>query len=613
MRRLIAGIVVSVVGLALFAPAAGAAANGSGRVFLPNPVAQLQRQGLTDQKDADYAALQAAYRIVTLTNLDGSGYLRGDWANVRNSTGDLAFSSSLTFRYGRSDDRFEQVMAYYWVTEAQKYIQSLGFGSRFRPVNKESQDLRINQWGADNSYSWDKHDVLRFGKGGVDDAEDAEVILHEYGHAIHDSQVAGFGSSLEAGSIGEGFGDYWAVTVSNTIAPTPDPACVADWDVDLVHEHRAALPSKGGFEPPLPGEPDEQRSRQRDDLVSCLVGHPQRGRLADRGHIDPRGPVRLRARHEHARGRTGDGGCGSAPLRHERRDASALGLPGARLALSEGFRAPEAKWRNHPRVPGQTALPFGVSYETFRNGGNTFRVRLDGEDETKVAPHSAPDYWYANYESMNDNVLNVDGVSAAGKKVDFWTWYFIEEGWDFGYVEALVNGQWTTVPVTNDAGQTVSTSDDPHGNNTEGNGLTGTSGGAYFVDEPQYVHLNAQIPANATDVRFRYSTDAAYLDTGWFVDDVKVGGTPLVDGVNLTSPAGNWFRTDGTQDNNWVLQLAASCDLTPGATTAGEVREGGLYVYRFEGDDISQSGFNTRCLKGTKGRVVRGHLQPADR
>jgi hypothetical protein len=35
---------------------------------------------------------------------------------------------------------------------------------------------------------------------------------------------------LEAGAIGEGFSDYWAVTVSNVIAPTPDPACVADWD-----------------------------------------------------------------------------------------------------------------------------------------------------------------------------------------------------------------------------------------------------------------------------------------------------------------------------------------------------------------------------------------------
>jgi hypothetical protein len=206
---------------------------GQGRVFFPNPVASLQDQNLTDQDDADYPELQPAYHIVTLTNLDGSGYLRGDWANVTSSTGDLAYSADNTFLYNRTDDRFEQVMAYYWVTEAQKYIQSLGFGTTLPAINMESQDIRINQWGLDNSYSWDKKDVLRFGKGGVDDAEDAEVILHEYGHAIQDSQMTpfgGFGTSAEAGAIGEGFGDYWAVTVSTLIAPTPDPACVADWD-----------------------------------------------------------------------------------------------------------------------------------------------------------------------------------------------------------------------------------------------------------------------------------------------------------------------------------------------------------------------------------------------
>jgi hypothetical protein len=206
---------------------------GTGQVFLPNPVADLQDQSLTDQKDANYAALQPAYHIVTLTNLDGSGYLRGDWANIRSETGTPAFSETNTFIYTRDDDRFEQVMAYYWVTEAQKYIQSLGFGSTYPPINMESQDIRINQWGADNSYSWDKHDVLRFGKGGVDDAEDAEVVLHEYGHAMLDSQSTPFGSfgaSPEAGAMHEGFGDYWAVTVSDVVAPTPDPACVADWD-----------------------------------------------------------------------------------------------------------------------------------------------------------------------------------------------------------------------------------------------------------------------------------------------------------------------------------------------------------------------------------------------
>ena len=60
---------------------------GTGQVFLPNPVADLGDQSLTDQKDADYPELHPAYHIVTLTNLDGSGYLSGDWANIRSETG----------------------------------------------------------------------------------------------------------------------------------------------------------------------------------------------------------------------------------------------------------------------------------------------------------------------------------------------------------------------------------------------------------------------------------------------------------------------------------------------------------------------------------------------
>ena len=229
---LVVVLLVTMTGSVLAGKGGPGTSTGTGQVFLPNPVAYLQDQTLTDQKDADYAALQSAYKIVTLTNLDGSGYLRGDWANIRGETGNPAFSETNTFVYTRDDDRFEQVMAYYWVTEAQKYIQSLGFGTIYPPINMESQDIRINQYGIDNSYSWDKHDVLRFGKGGVDDAEDAEVVLHEYGHAIQDSQMTpfGFGGSVEAGAIGEGFGDYFAVTVSDVVSPTADPACVADWD-----------------------------------------------------------------------------------------------------------------------------------------------------------------------------------------------------------------------------------------------------------------------------------------------------------------------------------------------------------------------------------------------
>ncbi|HEV8166858.1 MAG TPA: bacillolysin, partial [Actinomycetota bacterium] len=130
----------------------------------------------------------------------------------------------------------EQVMAYYWITESQKYIQSLGFGSTRRAINKRPQALRIDQWGQDNSFATDHpKNELRFGKGGVDDAEDAEVILHEYGHAIHFAQDFSFASE-QAGAISEGFGDYWAVTVGDVVTravgvPELEPLpCVADWD-----------------------------------------------------------------------------------------------------------------------------------------------------------------------------------------------------------------------------------------------------------------------------------------------------------------------------------------------------------------------------------------------
>jgi hypothetical protein len=219
------------------APATGGPTTGTGSVFMVNPVQSSGDQSLTDDKDAASAVPASAYATVPLRNLDGSGRLVGKWVNVVSSTGPAAYSPTGTFSFTRDDDRFEQVMAYFWVNQAQEYLQSLGFGSKLPAANAESQDVRIDQYGGDNSfYDSPHHDLIKLGKGGVDDAEDGEVIVHEYGHAVHDAQVPGFGSSLDAGSIGEAFGDYLAVTVGLDADKqygwpdrTPAP-CVADWD-----------------------------------------------------------------------------------------------------------------------------------------------------------------------------------------------------------------------------------------------------------------------------------------------------------------------------------------------------------------------------------------------
>jgi hypothetical protein len=229
---LAAGLILATVASAQ----TGVGSTGVGSVFVSNPVQSLGDESLTDQKDSDAAVPAAAYYDVELTHLDGSGHLRGDYADIYSSTGNLAYSPTNTFRYTRHQDEFEQVMAYYWITEAQTYIHSLGFGEWRQAIDNRPQRVRINQWGQDNSFATDRpKNELRFGKGGVDDAEDAEVILHEYGHAIHFSQNFSFASE-EAGAISEGFADYWAVTVSDVVAqslgvPELEPLpCVADWD-----------------------------------------------------------------------------------------------------------------------------------------------------------------------------------------------------------------------------------------------------------------------------------------------------------------------------------------------------------------------------------------------
>ena len=241
MRRIGPALVAVLTAVAMVTTGSAAQAAGTtfgytatGTVFNPNPVQDLGLESLTDDKDADTAVFGPAYHRRTLTDLDASGTLTGAYVQVKSETGKPAQSVGGAFPdYHRDADQFEQVMGYYWVTTAQRYLQHLGFGSNLRPVNQRQIELRINQFGGDNSFFRDDKANITLGKGGVDDAEDAEVIVHEYGHSVQDGQVPGFGTNHESGSIGEGFSDYLAVVVTSWAAgkptSTPEP-CVADWD-----------------------------------------------------------------------------------------------------------------------------------------------------------------------------------------------------------------------------------------------------------------------------------------------------------------------------------------------------------------------------------------------
>jgi Zn-dependent metalloprotease len=200
-------------------------ATGTGQVFLVNAVVATHDDSLRDNKDAASAVPSSAYRTVSLLGLAGTGFLDGSYASSSASKRRVS-SANQTFVFDRSNDGFSETMGYYFLDYAQRYIQSLGFSA----VNNRQQVFSVDRYKKDNSFYQSSTKTITYGTGGVDDAEDAEVIWHEYGHSIQDNQVPGFGTSLEAGSIGEGFGDYWAGSVGAQLSGGFQDLCIADWD-----------------------------------------------------------------------------------------------------------------------------------------------------------------------------------------------------------------------------------------------------------------------------------------------------------------------------------------------------------------------------------------------
>jgi hypothetical protein len=131
------------------------------------------------------------------------------------------------FLFKRGQAGFNEVMVYFHIDRVQRYIQELGFNNVLNKPIKVNVNGPIND---DNSSYSPGTKALTFGRGGVDDAEDADIILHEYGHAIQDDQVPGFGESAQAGAMGEGFGDYLAASFFADVKPAKLKPCIGTWD-----------------------------------------------------------------------------------------------------------------------------------------------------------------------------------------------------------------------------------------------------------------------------------------------------------------------------------------------------------------------------------------------
>jgi immune inhibitor A len=154
---------------------------------------------------------------------------------------------------------------------------------------------------------------------------------------------------------------------------------------------------------------------------------------------------------------------------------------------------------------------------TFRGATS---VPLIGGD-----PHQAQSEWWSNRGDSIDThltrLVDLTGLSAA--TLQFWIWYDIEKGYDYGYVEASTNGgaTWTTLSSQD------TTTDNPNGQNY-GNGFTGTSGGS----TPSWLHETVDLApylGKQFQLRFEYVTDESYNGDGFAIDGISIPEAKLDD------------------------------------------------------------------------------------
>jgi hypothetical protein len=226
---------------------------GPSQVFDPNPVNTLNNPCLWDNNDAASAVPSGAYQVVELDSLneppfdDGFYQLSGAYANIaeiRPPTVPPPWLPGSSYAYTRDQAGFEATMAYYHITANQQYVQSLNMGYSVcdRQVNV---DVFGNPSDPDAAAEYVPDPLgsgyILFGLGGsggspgVDIAEDADEILHEYGHAILDNIAPGTFSEYDHNEeplwMNEGFANYWAAssTYDVSLAHGFPPEYLGEW------------------------------------------------------------------------------------------------------------------------------------------------------------------------------------------------------------------------------------------------------------------------------------------------------------------------------------------------------------------------------------------------
>jgi len=256
--------------------------------------------------------------------------------------------------------------------------------------------------------------------------------------------------------------------------------------------------------------------------------------------------------------------------------------------------------------------PYAPMYLTYRGAQPELISNFRGAGFSGMAPYSGDYELYGGRAALlfNECTLAAPVTLGADAELSFWTWYEIEDLWDFGFVQISTDGGSTWTSLQNS--DTTFDHDPSAHPDVIANlpGFTGSSGG--WVQETFDLSAYEGQPVL---VRFLYVTDWATELTGFFVDEIAITdttGTLFTDG--LESGSSNWVlegweRTTGLVVNDWQLTFI-NPQYTLGKFSGYQIQNDSMYVDGNYQRDLAV--LSTLALGSDVVTIIVSNHQPED-
>lgn len=193
------------------------------KVFMPNPIQSARTiygAPFINDNDKDVPVILAQQKTVSMRACveNDTFYLKNGLVRFGEVSGPKttpAWSLADSFMFNRSHDFFEDQNAFYHIQKQMDYIKSLGYTDL---LDSFIIDAHAHNGGDNSSFNPFYYPYqFEFGTGGVEDAEDGQVVIHELGHAFFKKAADGTSIGRERSSMEEGVCDYFSVSYSRTI------------------------------------------------------------------------------------------------------------------------------------------------------------------------------------------------------------------------------------------------------------------------------------------------------------------------------------------------------------------------------------------------------------